>query len=97
MNAPRNVEQRSAALGKMLTHFDNTYVAFMDFGCFAAVSEDKAALFTCPMNVDGSPERYEDDPRHMNWTQVSAPEPEFVDKVNEVFGTSFEWERFPGR
>ncbi len=49
------------------------------------------------MNVDGSPERYEDDPRHMNWIEVSAPEPEFVDKVNELFGTSFEWEQFSGR
>ena len=97
MTAPHNVEEPSAALGRLLTYLDNTYVTFRDFGCFAAVSDDKATIFTCPMNVDGSPERDEDDPRHMNWNEVTAPEPEFVGKVNEVFGTSFDAARFAGR
>lgn len=97
MNAPNNVKESSAALGKLLTYLENTYVTFLDFGCFAAVSEDKATIYTCPMNVDGSPERDEDDSRHLNWSEVTAPEPEFVGKVNEVFGTSFDAARFAGR
>ena len=97
MTAPHIVEEPSAALRKLLTYLHNTYVRCNEFGCFAAVSEDKATIFTCPMNVDGSPERDEDDPRHMNWNEVTAPEPEFVDRVNEVFGTSFDAARFAGR
>ena len=49
------------------------------------------------MMGDGSPDRYEFDRRHMNWGEITAPEPEFVTKVNEFFGTSFRCEDFPER
>ncbi len=48
------------------------------------------------MNADGSPEREVGDP-HINWGEVTAPEPEFVDQINELYGTSFEHSKFAGR
>ena len=97
MNAPHNVKESSAALRTLLTYLDKNFVPFEGFSCFAAVSEDKSTIFTCPMNVDGLPERDEDDPRHMNWIVVTAPVPAFVGAVNSVFGTSFQWANFSGR
>jgi hypothetical protein len=46
------------------------------------------------VNTDGTPDL---EPPHYNWTLVTAPEPEFLDEVNKVFGTVFRWENFAGR
>lgn len=84
-------------LDEMLSHLDSTHVVLEGFGCFVALSQDRATIFDCPMKTDGTADRDIDDPFHMNWTEVTAPEPEFVDKVNAVFGTSFNWSDFAGR
>jgi GTPase SAR1 family protein len=83
-------------LDEMLTHLDATKIVFEEFGYFVALSEDRETIFACPMNADGTPDRDTDEP-HLNWIQVTAPEPEFVEKVNSVYGTSFDWKGFAGR
>ena len=84
-------------LDEMLTHLDSTHIVLEGFGYFVALSQDRTTIFACPMNADGSPERDIDDKPHLNWIEVTAPEPEFVEAVNAVFGTSFDWNRFAGR
>jgi len=84
-------------LEEMLSHLDNAHVVLEEFGCFVALSQDRATLFLCPMNADGTADRDIDNPRHMNWGEVTAPDPDFIDKVNTVFGTSFDWINFAGR
>jgi hypothetical protein len=78
---------------ELYTYLDNTYVLFEDFGCLVALSDDREAIFWCVL-YHGEPDREGD---HMNWGEVTAPEPEFVDKVNKVFGTAFRYENFAGR
>lgn len=85
----------NAKLDEMLTHLDSTHVALKGFGCFVALSQDRQAIFTCPMNTDGTTDR--DNPLHMNWTEVTAPKPQFVVMVNAIFDTSFDWHDFAGR
>ena len=97
MTDRNKLAEPDANLLKLLTYLDSSHVPAEEFGCFVALSEDKATIFTCPMNADGSPDRDSDNPLHMNWTEVSAPEPDFVKKINQMFGTSFRWDRFAGR
>ncbi len=78
----------------LLDYLDRNWVSLEAFGCFVALYPDRTAIFWCLMMAGGSPER---DGDHMNWGQVTAPEPEFVEKVNELFGTSFRYENFAGR
>jgi hypothetical protein len=84
-------------LEKLLTHLDQTYVRLVPCGCFAALSPDKSAIFVCPMTADGSADRDPSDPYHMNWSEVTVPETDFLDHVNAAFGTSFHLEKFAGR
>ena len=95
--SPEDVIRHDAAVSALFAHLDNHHVRLEDFGCYVALSEDRKTIFDCPMMADGSPDRYEFDLHHMNWGEVTAPEPEFVNKVNELFGTSFVWESFSGR
>jgi len=97
MNTQHTVEEMPAELDRLLTYLDKTCVRVQEFGCFAALSEDKATIFTCAINVNGFRERDPDHPQYMNWNEVTAPEPEFLDQVNARFGTSFRSESFPGR
>ena len=83
------------ALDGLLTHLDNSHIRLPAFGCFVALSPDRRTIFWCPMLGDGTPER--DDQQQMNWGEVTAPEPGFVDKINELYGTSFKAEAFAGR
>lgn len=83
----------SPELENLFTYLDNNYVRFDDFGCLVALTDDRETIFWCPLWNDG-PEREGD---HLNWGEVTAPEPEFVDKVNAAFGTSFDWNNFAGR
>lgn len=81
----------------LFSYLDRNCALIEAFSCFAAVSEDQKAVFYCPTMIDGTPERCEDDPRHLNWIEVTAPEPGFVEIVNDVFDTSFRYENFAGR
>jgi hypothetical protein len=90
------VASTSVELNHLLDHLDRTCIPLEEFGCFIALSEDQADIFTCPMLADGSPEPA-DDVRHLNWAEVTAPNSEFVERVNALFGTAFDWRRFAGR
>jgi hypothetical protein len=96
MIAEHNPETLNAELNQLLSHLDKTAVLLTEYGCYIALTDDKRVIFSCPTNIDGSPERYEDDYRHMNWGQVTAPEPVFLQVVNETFGTSFDSHEFSG-
>jgi hypothetical protein len=85
---------RSAEFHALEAHLAQICLPLPEFGCFVAVSKDKTAVFECPMRPDGTPEM---DGRFMNWGEVTAPEPAFVEAVNSVFGTSFRSEAFAGR
>jgi len=78
---------------ELYTYLDNNNVLIEDWG-FVSLSEDREAIFICLLNADNTPDR---EPPHCNWTLVTAPEPEFLDEVNKVFGTAFRWENFAGR
>jgi hypothetical protein len=93
---PEAIDKR-AKRDEMLSHLDRTYVVFQQFGCFVALSQDRKTMFTCPMNTDGTTDRGVDDPLHMNWAEVTAPEPEFIERANSVLGTSFDWNDFSCR
>lgn len=80
------------------THLDTTAVHMEEWRCYVALSEDKSTIFICQMNRDGSPEKSTDNPGHLDWTQVTAPEDQgFLDDVNLLFGTDFRYENFAGR
>jgi hypothetical protein len=32
----------------------------------------------------------------MDWGEVTALEPEFIDEINQMFGMAFVWDRFAG-
>jgi len=97
MTSESHLGEQDAELSQMLAYLDKTGVLLDDFGCYVALSQDKSAIFTCPSLVDGSPERDVDDASHMNWSEVTAPESDFVKRVNKAFGTAFVWDEFPGR
>ena len=78
---------------ELYTYLENNYVLIEDWG-LVSLSEDREAIFICMVNTDGTPDL---EPPHYNWTLVTAPEPEFLDEVNKVFGTAFRWESFAGR
>ena len=79
---------------ELYSYLESNYQLFENWSCLVALSEDRDAIFVFALNADGTPDR---DPPHLNWTLVSAPESEFVDDVNHVFGTAFRWESFAGR
>ncbi len=54
-------------------------------------------LYRCPAQADGKPEPADFDPRHMNWLEVTVPSPHFLDRVNELFGTTFQPVQFARR
>lgn len=70
-------------------------VSLPEFGCFVALHEDRDAIFWCPMTAEDTMEL--DDDGDPNWGLVTAPEPGFVEAVNQLFGTAFAWEHFAGR
>lgn len=78
----------------LLDHLDASHIRLPEFGCFAALSPDRETIYWCPMYADESPQR--EDGR-MDWGEVTAPEPEFVERINELYGTAFRYERFAGR
>ena len=78
---------------ELFTYLDNNHVLFDGWGCLVALSDDREAIFWCPLYND-EPER---DGDHFNWGQVTAPEPEFLDDVNLEFGTAFKMNEFAGR
>jgi hypothetical protein len=86
-----------AQTDELFTYLDGKHIALTEFGCFVALSLGEDVIFVCPMLSDGSPEQCEADHQHMNWIEVTDPESEFMHKVNEVFGVSFDWRKFPGR
>jgi hypothetical protein len=77
-------------------HLDASHIRLEEFGCFVALCPDRQTIFWCPMNADGSPECEMGDP-HLNWGEVTAPEPEFVGEINELYGTCFDHSKFAGR
>jgi hypothetical protein len=85
------------SLHHLLCHLDRAHIVLEEFGCFVALCQDRTSIFWCPMNADGTAERDRDNPPHMNWSEVTAPDHEFLDKVNAVFGTSFDCQKFSGR
>lgn len=99
-NVPQSADEptkRDAAISTLFTHLDNNHLRLEELGCFVALSADRTRIFSCPMMADGSPERDADAPQHLNWGEVTAPEPAFVESVNKSFGASFRWEDFAGR
>jgi hypothetical protein len=98
MIAKHNRTRISAELNQLLSHLDTTAVLLHEYGCYVALSQDKSVLFWCAAATDGSSWRDEDDDGQMNWGEVTAPEdPAFIQMVNDIFGTSFEWHKFAGR
>jgi hypothetical protein len=81
-------------LDLVLTHLDNTRLLVPELGYFVALTVDREAIFVCATNSDGTPELESDG--HLNWTYVTAPDPEFIDRVNEIYGTTFDWNEFAG-
>lgn len=104
-NLPCNVGN-AGALNELLRDVAGTVRAIMtierdaaaiplpDFGYFVELSEDRSTIFACPMMADGSPDR---EGTEMNWGEVTAPEQDFLDKINELFGTRFQLGQFAGR
>jgi hypothetical protein len=95
MISDQNMKEDDKTLGDLLTHLDNTRLALPEFGSFIALSEDREAIFVCAMNSDGTPELEPNG--HLNWTYVTAPDEEFIDRVNTIYGTAFDWSKFAGR
>jgi len=90
MNATISPTNRSDSdLEKMLYHLDRKYQRFEDFGACVALSQDKDTIFTCPLNSDDLPERAED-ADHLNWSEITDPDHDFLQRVNHVFGTFFD-------
>jgi hypothetical protein len=81
---------------RLFEYLDRTAVPLTTFGCYVAVSDDKSAIFVCSMLADGSPE-IDDDSGHMSWSQVTAPDSQFVQVVNSLFNTTFQVAGFCGR
>ena len=86
-----------ALLDPLLAFLDANSFVLDGLGCFVSLSPDRKTIYECSAMADGSPERNEGDASHMNWREVTAPAPEFLDKVNSLFGTAFQPEQFAGR
>ena len=97
VNGYANDNDSSAAreLFELLEHLDRTALPLPAFGCYVAVA-DGDVIFVCPMLASGGPEM---DAQNacMNWSQVTAPDPTFLQQVNAMFGTSFQFASFAGR
>ena len=78
---------------ELFTYLDPTICVSTTGGCSSQSAKDRKAIFFCPLYNDGP----ECDGGHFNWSQVTAPEPEFVDKVNRIFGSFFRYEGLAGR
>jgi len=78
---------------ELYSYLENNYVEFENWGCLVALSEDRKTIFWCPLDTEGKPVQDPD----LKWGEVTAPEPEFIDDVNNVFGTAFRWESFARR
>lgn len=53
----------------LYTYLGDNYVLFDEYGCLVALSDNRKAIFWCPLCNDG-PEREGD---HLNWGLVTAP------------------------
>lgn len=85
-------------LDDLLTYLDRNYVKLVGHDGFVAICPDRTTLFFCPELLDGTPDPSDIWPGHWNWGEVTAPEDqEFLDAVNSIFGTSFDWQKFAGR
>jgi hypothetical protein len=73
---------------------DARAITFEEFGVFVAISDDRTTLFFCPMTIDGKPEM---EGSHFNWSEVTAPDEDFLAAANNVFGTDFKLSTFSGR
>lgn len=72
-------------------------VALEQFGCVVALSQDRTTIFLRTMLIaDEADGRADLDPR-TEWIEVTAPHPEFLLKVNELFGTDFTSDDFAER
>jgi hypothetical protein len=90
--------QKAAALDSLLTYLDKNYVKLAGYDGFVAISPDRLTLFDCTELIDGTPERSDIFPGHLNFGEVTAPEDQaFLDSVNRIFGTAFNWNDFAGR
>lgn len=70
------------------------WVAFPEWGSFNKIDED-GTLLDVSMNHDGSMDMDRGEP---NACEVTAPESQdFLDTINEYFGTNYRYERFAGR
>jgi hypothetical protein len=83
----------SAKDHEFYSYLDNNNVLIEDWG-YVALSQDRHEIFICLLMADNTPDR---DPPHLNWSLVTAPEPEFLEEVNKVFGTAFRMKSFSGR
>jgi hypothetical protein len=81
------------------TYHDQNYVKLVGYDGFFAISPDRKYLFECPQLADGTPEPcWMDKTGHLNFGQITAPEDQaFLDAVNRIFGTSFQYDQFAGR
>jgi hypothetical protein len=96
---PKGIEKMTALkpLDPQLAFLDGNSFIFDGFGCFVSLSPDGKTIYQCSAMADGTPERNEGDARHMNWREVTAPSPKFLDRVNSLFGTAFQPGQFAGR
>jgi hypothetical protein len=92
------IREAEAPLDPLFAYLDANSIKFEEFGCFVSLSEDNRTIYWCPALADGRPEPADYfDTRHMNWGEVTAPVPGFLDKVNSLFGTAFQPGQFAGR
>src|SRR5207249_525543 len=91
------IREAEAPLDPLLAFLDANSFALDSFGCFVSLSADGKTIYECSAMPDGTPERNEGDARHMNWREATAPAPEFLDKVNSLYGTAFQPGQFAAR
>jgi hypothetical protein len=72
-------------------------VALEQFGCFVALSQDRTAIFLRTMLNDEEADGRADLDPQTEWIEVTAPHPDFLLKVNELFGTDFTSDDFAER
>jgi hypothetical protein len=91
------IREAEPPLDPLLAFLDGNSFCLDGFGCFVSLSADGKTIYECSAMADGSPESNEGNARHMNWREVTAPVPEFLDKVNSLYGTAFQPDQFAGR
>ena len=92
------IKEAEAPLDPLFAYLDANSIKLEEFGCFVSLSEDSRTIYWCPAFADGRPEPADYfDARHMNWGEVTAPVPGFLDKVNALYGTAFQPDQFAGR